>query len=245
MRITRSIVPNLFTLANLFSGFVSIVLSSEGRFERAAVFILLAGIFDVLDGAMARLTKSTSEFGVELDSLCDAVSFGVAPSYMLYKVFFYTWGEFGMLVASLPALFGVLRLARFNTQLTSLEDKKYFKGLPIPANALFIMSFVVYYFQGDLIPEEYKAITITAVTVISSLVMVSKIKYENMPRPSLRYIKQNKAFSSLFLIAIIAVIITKGAALFPIMSIFILYGAIKFVFVKDNKEKKKRVRVGR
>jgi len=86
MRITRSIIPNLFTLANLFSGFTAIIHISDGNYDKAAIFIFIAGIFDALDGMMARLTKSTSELGVELDSLCDAVSFGLAPSFMLYKI---------------------------------------------------------------------------------------------------------------------------------------------------------------
>ena len=96
MRITRSIIPNLFTLANLFCGFTAIVNIADGEFWRGALFVLAGGFFDTFDGIMARLTRSSIEFGVVLDSLCDAVSFGVAPAVMLYKVFFFQYGEIGI-----------------------------------------------------------------------------------------------------------------------------------------------------
>ena len=95
-RITRSIVPNLLTLANLFAGFLSIVYSSQGNYSSAAIFIFAAAVFDMLDGFMARLINAASEFGVELDSLCDAVSFGIAPSFLLYQIYFHELGELGI-----------------------------------------------------------------------------------------------------------------------------------------------------
>ena len=125
MRFTRSIVPNLFTLMNVFMGFSAIIYIADGQLYKAGLFILLAGLFDALDGIIARLLKATSELGAELDSLCDAVSFGVAPAFMLYQAYFYQFNEYGILLASLPALAGVTRLARFNVMLTSFEDKLY------------------------------------------------------------------------------------------------------------------------
>ena len=124
MRISRSIVPNLFTLANLFCGFSAIIAISDSKFYDAGLFILFAGIFDALDGFVARLTRSASPLGVQLDSLCDATSFGVAPSFLLYDVCLQHSHPFGILLASVPALAGVFRLARFNVEITSLEDKK-------------------------------------------------------------------------------------------------------------------------
>lgn len=235
MRITRSIVPNLFTLANLFSGFSAIILTSEGKFKEAAVFILIAGIFDMLDGVMARLTKSTSELGVELDSLCDAVSFGVAPAFMLYKVEFYDVPIYGILLAALPALAGVFRLARFNSQLSNLEDKLYFTGMPIPAGALTIVSYIVFFHAGDSgqilsnvgIIGNTKSIVLGFVTVAVSLAMVSRIKYDNMPRPSARSIKRNPIKFLFFLLGVVAGIITKGVSVFPFMMIYIVVGALR------------------
>ncbi|MBC8124554.1 MAG: CDP-diacylglycerol--serine O-phosphatidyltransferase, partial [Candidatus Kapabacteria bacterium] len=190
MRVTRSVIPNLFTLANLFCGFAAIVASFEGRLSQAALLVVMAGIFDMLDGVVARITRSTSEFGVELDSLCDAVSFGVAPSVILYVAFFSHWQQWGLLVASLPALAGVLRLARFNVQLTSMEDKLYFRGMPIPAGAFTIVSYVYLWHSSDILPASWKPWMIVFVTVLTSLAMVSTVKYDNIPRPSWRSLRQ-------------------------------------------------------
>lgn len=239
MRITRSIVPNLFTLANLFSGFSAIILTSEGKFVEAAVFILIAGIFDMLDGVMARLTKSTSELGVELDSLCDAVSFGVAPAFMLYKAQFFDIPTYGILLAALPALAGVFRLARFNAELSSFEDKLYFTGMPIPAGALTIVSYIVYFHVGTAgqvlmdwgIIGTTKSIALGIVTVIVALAMVSRIKYDNLPRPSLRSIKQNPFKFLLFIIGVLAAVITKGVSVFPFMMLYAIVGASRHTVV--------------
>lgn len=230
MRITRSIIPNLFTLVNLYMGFTAIIYISADDYSKAGLFILVAGIFDMLDGFVARLTKSTSEFGIELDSLCDAVSFGVAPSYMLYKVFFFQFHDIGILFASFPALAGVVRLARFNINLTSFEDKKYFTGLAIPSGALVIISYVIFYHRTNLIPENIKEITIFAVSIVTSLAMVSRIKFDNLPRPSKKAIKQNPIIFSLFVIGLVGCIITKGYMLFPFMLFYIVASSIRHIF---------------
>jgi CDP-diacylglycerol--serine O-phosphatidyltransferase len=227
MRVTRSIVPNLFTLANLLSGFLAIIETSENNFKEAAIFIIAAGIFDMLDGVMARLINSASELGVELDSLCDAVSFGVAPSYMLYQVYFHEVPNIGALIACLPAMAGVFRLARFNVQLTSLEDKQYFTGMPIPAGALTILSYIVFLHLGDILPENTKIPLIYFVTIVTSLVMVSRIKYDNIPRPTPKSFKARPVTFIVILIGIIGSIFTKGLFLFPFMAFYIIAGAIR------------------
>ncbi len=240
MRITRSIIPNLFTLANLFSGFSAIILTAEGKFKEAAIFIIVAGIFDMLDGVMARLTRSTSELGVELDSLCDAVSFGVAPAFMLYKAEFFSIETFGVLLASLPALAGVFRLARFNSELTSMEDKEFFTGMPIPAGALTIVSYIVFYHLGSGksyllsfgIGNDSLVILLAFVTIIVSLAMVSRIKYDNMPRPSKRAITEHPLKFAIFLLGIAAAIITQGVAIFPFMLIYIFVGALRYMYIR-------------
>jgi len=227
MRVTRSIVPNLFTLANLFCGFAAVIAALENSIERAAFLILLSGIFDALDGVVARLTRSASEFGVELDSLCDAVSFGLAPSVILYMAFFHTMGNWGQLLASLPALTGVLRLARFNVQLTSLEDKQYFRGMPIPAGAFAVLSYVVFVHPSTLIPEEWKPAAIIAVTVLVSLAMVSTIKYDNLPRPTLSAIRQRPIIFVVFLLGVVGSAVSKGVLIFPFMALYMIGGAIR------------------
>jgi len=227
MRVTRSIVPNLFTLANLFCGFASIIACTEGDFRKAAVLVLTAGIFDMLDGVVARLTRSTSEFGVELDSLCDAVSFGVAPSAMLYFAFFQEWQNWGLLLASLPALAGVLRLARFNVQVTSMEDKLYFRGMPIPAGAFTIVSYVLFVHLGSEIPLDWKPVGMVVATVLTAGAMVSTIKYDNVPRPTIRGIRQRPLVFLVFSAGLIAAIVSGGTTVFPFMALYMIGGAIR------------------
>lgn len=237
LRITRSLVPNLLTLVNLFSGFAAIVYASQNQFERAALFILVAAIFDMLDGFTARLINAASEFGAELDSLCDVVSFGVAPSFILYQSYFYQFNELGILVSSFPALAGASRLARFNAQLSSLEDKKYFTGLPIPSGALTILSYLIFY-HGLIIKDEPQlSIMIFSVTIITSLVMVSTIKFNNLPRPNMQYLKENPAFSILTIIGLIASIISQGKAVFVVMMVYIVFSAIRHLFILYNLSK--------
>lgn len=227
MRITRSIIPNLFTLANLFCGFTAIINIAEGEILRGALFILAGGFFDTFDGIMARLTRSSSEFGVELDSLCDAVSFGVAPAFMLYKVHFFQYGEIGILWASFPALAGIARLARFNVQVTNFEDKNYFKGMPIPGAAVTLCSYVLFFHLSNFIPDDFKPISIFTVTIITSIVMISNIRFDNMPRPSKRSITQRPVFSILFIIALIASIASAGKLVFPFMMLYILVMSLR------------------
>lgn len=197
----------------------------DGEIQQAALFILLSGIFDALDGAVARLVRSTSEFGVELDSLCDATSFGVAPSIMLWAVFFEQWHNWGLLIASIPALMAVLRLARFNVQLTSLEDKAYFRGMPVPAAAITIVSYVV--FSHDSIPAGWQPIVLTTLVALTSLAMVSTIKYDNMPRLTARGIKERPVVFVVFLLGVIAATATQGRAIFPFMVLYMIGGAIR------------------
>ncbi|MDZ4745531.1 MAG: CDP-diacylglycerol--serine O-phosphatidyltransferase [bacterium] len=233
MRVTRSIVPNLFTLANLFCGFTAIIAATDGQFERSVIFILTAGVFDMLDGVVARLTRSTSEFGVELDSLCDAVSFGVAPSILLYSVYFHELHQWGVLLSSLPALAGVLRLARFNVQLTSMEDKLYFRGMPIPAGALVLSSYVLFVHLGtDLtsswtLPDTWKPAGILITTLLTAGAMVSTIKYDNLPRPTMRSLRQRPLVFLVFLVGLVASVVTAGRAIFPFMMLYMIGGAIR------------------
>ncbi len=238
MRITRSFIPNLFTLANLFSGFTALVYISMGDYHRAAAFILFAAVFDMLDGIVARIFRATSELGAELDSLCDAVSFGVAPAYMLYHLYFYQLGQMGILLASLPALAGVLRLARFNVMTVSFDDKEYFTGMPIPAAALTIVSYVIFFHLKPDIPYDYKTILIYAVTFLASASMVSKIKFDNLPRPTKKSFKKRPIASIIFIIGFAASIITKGRFVFPFMLFYIFLSSIRhfIIWIKETRE---------
>ncbi|MFT3897048.1 MAG: CDP-diacylglycerol--serine O-phosphatidyltransferase [Thermomonas sp.] len=176
------LLPNLFTTGGLFGGFFAIIAASQGRFEAACVAIFIAAILDGLDGRVARLTNTQSEFGVQYDSLADLVSFGMAPALVMYhwalvalKFDGPTAGKLGWLAAFLYAACAALRLARFNSQVGTV-DKRWFVGLASPAAAGLMASFVWtahdLHFRG--IDLRYAAL---AVTVAAGLLMVSRIRY--------------------------------------------------------------------
>jgi CDP-diacylglycerol--serine O-phosphatidyltransferase len=226
-RITPSVIPNLFTAMNMFSGFFSIISASQGNFIYAGWLIIIAAIFDTLDGFMARLTKSSSELGVELDSLSDVISFGAAPSFLLYTTYFNQFDTFGVIISSLPMIAGGFRLARFNVQLVGF-DKSYFTGLPIPSSALTIVCFILS-FYNDGYPEELKIYIIPMVLLVSFL-MVSKVKYDTLPKFSLSEIKKNPLLYIAYLIALVVLILFKVKGLFFIFVFMIVFGIFRQIF---------------
>lgn len=232
IRITRSIVPNLLTLANLLSGFIALIYASKGQYNLSALFVFVAAIFDMIDGITARIIKSASEFGVELDSLSDAISFGVVPSFILYKIYFYQYGDIGFLLSAFPLICGVLRLARYNIQFSAFEDKKFFTGLAIPAGAFTILSYIIYYHQTRLIPIKLLDLTIFSVTIITSISMISRVRFYNLPRPSVKYILEYPLITIIFLIALIIGIISKGYSIFPFFIFYIIGSFIRHYYLK-------------
>lgn len=170
------LVPNLFTSGGLFAGFYSIIATLSGDFWLAAAMILLAQLCDVLDGRIARLTHSTSSFGIQYDSLADLVAFGVAPGILVYEWALRPWGRWGWLAASLYVTCGALRLARFNVQVASVE-KRHFLGLPIPAAADVIASTVLLYYWLGGEGETNKRIMMLVLIYVVAALMVSEIRY--------------------------------------------------------------------
>ena len=226
-RLTPSVIPNLFTSINMFCGFLSILSASEGNYNYAAWLIFVAAIFDGLDGLVARLTNSSSELGVELDSLSDIVSFGAAPAFLLYKTYFYSFNTWGIIVASLPLIAGGFRLARFNVQLVGFS-KSFFLGLPIPASGLTISSFVLAFFNEGFI--EPLSDFITPFVFVLSYLMVSNIRYEALPKFSLSAIKE-KPFHFIFLVAaILLVIFLNKLGLFLVFVFMILIGIFRHIY---------------
>ncbi len=227
MRITRAVVPSLFTVLNMFCGFNSILYASKEAFVAAAWFIFLAAAFDAFDGVMARLTKSSSEFGVQIDSLSDVISFGAAPAFLVYQLQLYTLGTAGILISSSVMIFGGLRLARFNTQLVGF-DKDHFVGLPIPASGLTIAAFVLNYWSpvSGLNPTATQFLPWVCVAL--SLLMVSKIKYDTLPKISARAIRKEPWKFVFAVLAVAVVAVTSGSALLPLFGLFILLGIIRY-----------------
>jgi len=226
-RLTPSVIPNLFTSLNMFCGFLSIISASEGNYIYSAWLIFTAAIFDALDGLVARLTNSSSELGVELDSLSDIVSFGAAPSFLLYKSFFYSMDTWGIIISAMPLIAGGFRLARFNMQLVGFS-KSFFLGLPIPSSALTIASFVLAFYNEGF-PKPISDFIAPMVLVLSFL-MVSNIRYETLPKISLQSIKE-KPYHFIFLIlsaVLVVFMYTKG--LFLVFVFMIVIGILRQLY---------------
>jgi len=172
-----NVLPSLFSLTNLFFGFMSILLTFQGRYKQAAVLIIIAALMDGLDGVVARATHTPSDFGIELDSLADAISFGVATSVLLYY-----WG---MEMAGPPAVFfsfvfltaGVLRLARYNVRTKVPSDRKHYQGLTVPSAAMFMAAIVN--FHPAPLAARSSGFLVAVATLLVSLCMVSTIPYRN------------------------------------------------------------------
>ena len=177
-RLRRGIylLPSLITAGNLFCGVFAILMAFNGEFHMAAMLIVAAVLLDGVDGAVARLTHTTSQFGVEFDSLADVVSFGVAPAVLVYIFALAPWGIWGGLGAALFAVCGALRLARFNVQ-TLTAEKSYFTGLPIPAAAAMIAATIFMYFMLGLENTHGKPVVFIVIACALAGLMVSNFRY--------------------------------------------------------------------
>ncbi len=196
-----AILPSLFTTGNLFLGFWAMVRTLHGQYEEAAPLIFGAIVLDLLDGRIARMTNTTSEFGGELDSLADAVSFGVAPALLAYAWGFSSLPRVGWLVAFLFVVCGVLRLARFNVQ-KHVVDGRYFVGLPIPAGAAVIAALVN--FAPQPIEQRTTAVVLLALTIVLSFLMVSTFRYWSFKTLDLR---SRKSYINVLGIALVPIVI--------------------------------------
>jgi len=229
MKITRAVVPSLFTVLNAFCGFLSIINAHQNRIELAAWFIILAGVFDSLDGIMARITRSSSQFGVELDSLSDVVSFGAAPSFLVYQAHLSTLNSLGVIISSMPLVFGAIRLARFNVQLVGFE-KDYFKGLPIPMQAITVCAFLLQYSTEHYGLSGWTGGGLVALVIALSLLMVSKVRYDTLPKFSRRGIRAHPWRALAFSVGAVVVILSAGKYLFFVMVAFIGFGILRSLY---------------
>ncbi|MEW6720730.1 MAG: CDP-diacylglycerol--serine O-phosphatidyltransferase [Thermodesulfobacteriota bacterium] len=171
------VLPNLLTSACLFAGFYSIASTYTAGFEKAAVAIVAAAVFDGLDGRVARMTGTTTRFGVEYDSLADVIAFGVAPAFLVYGWALSGFGRWGWAASFLYLICGALRLARFNVQINTVEKGK-FNGLPIPAAAVCVASIVMlfYYLGGS---GSYKHLAVLLTIYVLAFLMVSTIRFNS------------------------------------------------------------------
>ena len=172
------ILPSMFTVANLFCGYASIVFSTRGDFDTAAVFIGVSMVVDTLDGFFARLTNSQSAFGAELDSLADVVSFGLAPAILAFTWGLWPLGRIGWAVGFIYLAAAAMRLARFNIQSSVHTDKRYFVGTPSPAAAAVIASTVWLYPYGLQDPR-VSALALPMV-LVPGFLMVSTVRFRSL-----------------------------------------------------------------
>ncbi|MDQ7052873.1 MAG: CDP-diacylglycerol--serine O-phosphatidyltransferase [candidate division KSB1 bacterium] len=223
----RILAPGFLTVMNLFLGFYSIILAAGENFMMASWLIILAAIFDAFDGKVARATKSFSQFGIEFDSLADVVSFGVAPSFLIYKVNLHQMGPAGLVISFFPLVFGTIRLARFNVHISGF-DKTNFQGLPIPAAAGTLASFITfnYYFWNEL----WMPSLILPLVVLVSLLMVSTIPFDAMPKFSFTKGRKNNVLLSLLIVSATLVVFFPNQAIFPLAITYILYSTIRALF---------------
>ncbi|MBF0555971.1 MAG: CDP-diacylglycerol--serine O-phosphatidyltransferase [Nitrospirae bacterium] len=215
------ILPNALTLCGMFFGFYSIISSLKGEFVYAGWAILIANIFDGLDGWTARITNSTSRFGIELDSLSDQVAFGVAPAVMVFSWALAPFGRIGWAAAFLYASCGALRLARYNVQMVSTESK-HFTGMPIPAAATILATYVIFYHTiwGS---SPGKSVFVLILTVVLAVFMISTLRFHGAKELNL---KTRKPFIFLVLLIILlsVIVMHPPIALFALAILYVLAG---------------------
>jgi CDP-diacylglycerol--serine O-phosphatidyltransferase len=232
------ILPNLFTTGNLFCGFWAIISIFQERFFYAAIAILLAAVFDVLDGKVARLSGATSKFGIQYDSLADLVSFGIAPALLAFSWALREYGKFGWLAAFLFVACGALRLARFNVQ-TSSGEVKYFKGLPIPAAASMIALTILLYHR--LIETGWvKDIVILVMIYVLAFLMVSTIRYLSFKELNLA---KRKPFSIFIFVVLtmIVIVMEPTIVLFGFVLFYIFSGPANMLIAWQKKKALKKM----
>jgi len=237
------ILPSLFTTGNLAAGFLSIIWSIHSHFTPAAWAILVANIMDMVDGRIARWTKATSRFGIEYDSLADLVSFGVAPSILMYQVVLHTMNRPGIAIALFYAIAGALRLARFNSKAIEEETPSpHFTGLPIPAGAGILASFVLSYqlfeegseITAKTIPMLMKRMpfffnSMAPLMVLISLLMISNIPYANFKKLKLSRPKSLQLFI-LIVIGGLLIIAYPQNTIFIIFLVYLLSGITGYIW---------------
>ena len=226
MKPSRSLWPNLLTITNLFLGFIAILLVIDGRMVTAAWMIIAAGIVDAFDGKLARYVKTQSQFGMELDSLADVVSFGVAISILIYVNYFNQLGGLGILLAFFPMLFCAVRLARFNISSTlPVDEHPVFIGLPTPIQACTLASFIIFNYR--LGPNLKYGVFLTPLVILTSLLMVSHVPFDTFPRLSFRSNRTNLVKLVLLIAGLVAILVKPSLMFFPVITAFVVLGTIK------------------
>lgn len=235
------ILPNLFTTGSLFAGFYCIVSTMNGQYLTAAWFILISAIFDGLDGKVARLTGTTSKFGVEYDSLADLVAFGVAPGLLMYAWALKPFGKLGWLAAFLYVVCCALRLARFNVQITTVESKR-FVGLPTPAAAGMVASCVLIFYELGGSGTIRKASVLVLIYVLAML-MVSNFRYLSFKDPEI-FKRQPFGLLVILIFFIIVIVAQPEITLFGLSFAYMVSGPLGYLYGLVRRPRKKGADTG-
>ena len=218
----KGIFPGTFTMGNIICGFIAIISAFEGEITTACWLIILAAFLDGLDGKVARFSGSTSRFGVELDSLADMISFGLAPATIMYILKLHNMGKWGWVISIVYIMASAYRLARYNL-LAQTEEKKNFLGLPVPGAALALVSYVIFSYKvwGQLEYSEY----LVSMVILFSALMVSQIEYDSMPDKF--NTRRNRVKLMFLLLAGISLLWKPRHLLFPIIALYIIIGVVR------------------
>ena len=229
------LLPNLFTTGALFAGFYAVVQAMNGRFEHAAVAIFIAMVLDGLDGRVARMTHTQSAFGAEYDSLSDMVSFGVAPALVIYEFALQGMGKLGWIAAFVYCAGAALRLARFNTQLDTVTDKRFFQGLPSPSAAALIAGFVWVMVEYGVDGHDVRWLA-AVVALLGGLTMVSNFRYYSGKEINLR---KSVPFFVILLVVLAFVLVSTSPpeVLFGVFVLYALSGYVDALLRKTSRKK--------
>ncbi|GBE02418.1 phosphatidylcholine synthase [bacterium BMS3Bbin06] len=231
------LLPNGLTLCGMFFGFYSVISALQGDYVRAAWAILISNVFDGLDGWVARLTNSSTKFGLELDSLSDLVAFGVAPAVLVYTWTIEPFGRIGAATAFLYVACGALRLARYNIQMVSTE-KLSFTGMPIPAAATVIATLVIFYHSVFDTPPE-KSIPVLFLTIVLAILMISTLRFHGAKEFNM---KKRKPFWMLvfFVVVIFVIVVHPPSALFFFAMTYLFWGIIENIYIYNKKRRSRK-----
>ncbi len=229
------LLPNLFTTGALFAGFYAVVQAMNGRFEHAAVAIFIAMVLDGLDGRVARMTHTQSAFGAEYDSLSDMVSFGVAPALVIYEFSLQGLGKFGWIAAFVYCAGAALRLARFNTQIETVTDKRFFQGLPSPSAAALVAGFVWVMVEYGVDGHDVRWLA-AIVALFGGLTMVSNFRYYSGKEINLR--KSVPFF--VILLVVLAFVLVSTSPPEVLFGAFALYGLSGYVDAMMKRLRRKK-----
>lgn len=231
------LLPNLFTTAGLFAGFYAIVAAMSGRFSEAAIAIYVAMVMDSIDGRLARLTNTQSDFGAEYDSLVDMISFGLAPALVMFEWSLYELGKFGWLAAFIYTAAAALRLARFNTQV-NVADKRYFQGLASPA-AAGVGAGLIWMCEGYGVAGTQIELVVFALTVVLAALMVSNMRFRSFKDLDL---KGRVPFMTILILVLVITIISINPPqiLFTVFLLYALSGPVMTLVYRRRKRSSRR-----